>query len=78
MKINDRIHQLTEYAIRHGLIGEEDRIYAHNRLIEALGLSSYEDSTAPACEALEEILFGYPRICRKKRASSRRQGSVEP
>ncbi len=57
MKINDRIHQLTEYAIRHGLIGEEDRIYAHNRLIEALGLSSYEDSTAPACEALEEILL---------------------
>ena len=57
MKINDRIHQLTEYAVRHGLIGEEDRIYAHNRLIEALGLSSYEDSTAPACEALEEILL---------------------
>ena len=56
MKINDRIHQLTEYAIKHGLISEEDRIFTHNRLIEALGLSSYEETEVSACDTLENIL----------------------
>ena len=58
MNIQTRIHELTEYAIEHGLIDEQDRRYAHNKLIEALGLSSYEeaDTKASACRNLEEIL----------------------
>lgn len=58
MNIQTRIHELTEYAIEHGLIDEQDRRYAHNKLIEALGLSSYEeaDTKASACQNLEEIL----------------------
>ena len=58
MNIQTRIHELTEYAIEHGLIDEQDRRYAHNRLIETLGLSSYEeaDTKASACRNLEEIL----------------------
>ena len=56
MNINTRIAQLTEYAVKNGLIGEEDRIFAHNRLIEALGLSAYEEAKTAQDAPLEEIL----------------------
>ena len=55
-QIYKRIHQLTEYALKHGLILKEDVTYMHNTLISALGLDAYED-VADAEEAdIEEIL----------------------
>ena len=35
------ISQLIEYAVRHGWIVQEDRVWASNRLLEALGLESF-------------------------------------
>ena len=64
--ICERIAQLVEYAIRHGLITEADRIWATNRLLDAMGESEY---TAPenvvACE-LEEILSSLCDVASKK------------
>ncbi len=37
-----RISQLVEYAVRHGLIEEGDRVWASNRLLEALGLDGFD------------------------------------
>lgn len=58
MNISKRISQLTEYAVKNELIHEEDRIFAHNRLIEVLGLSAYEEDGADTLSPspLEEIL----------------------
>ena len=55
-QIFKRIHQLTEYALKNGLISEVDRIYAHNTLISALGLDAYEDVTDTEEADIEEIL----------------------
>ena len=64
--ICERIAQLVEYAVRHRLITEEDRIWATNRLLDAMGESEY---TAPenvvACE-LEEILSSLCDVASKK------------
>ena len=54
-QIYKRIHQLTEYALKHGLILKEDVTYMHNTLISALGLDAYED-VADAEEA-EAVLI---------------------
>ena len=55
--LETRISQLVEYAIRHGLIEEGDRVWASNRLLEALGLDGF-DGLKPVDElpALQEIL----------------------
>ena len=55
-QIIKRIHQLTEYALKNGLISEVDRIYMHNMLISALGLDVYEDVTVTEEADIEEIL----------------------
>ena len=64
--ICERIAQLVNYAVRHGLITEADRIWATNRLLDAMGESEY---TAPenvvACE-LEEILSSLCDIAAEK------------
>ena len=36
-----RISQLVEYAVRHGWITEEDRIWASNRILEVMGQSGF-------------------------------------
>ncbi|MBR4554498.1 MAG: UDP-glucose--hexose-1-phosphate uridylyltransferase [Ruminococcus sp.] len=55
--IFDSIKKLVSYGLETGLIGEEDRVWAVNRLLEALGLEEYEE---PAEEYtgidLEEVL----------------------
>ncbi len=41
--INVEIKRLVDYGISKGLIFERDRIYGTNKLLEVLGLDSYED-----------------------------------
>lgn len=55
--IHTRITQLVSYAIKNALIGEEDRAWAVNLLLDKLGLSDYEP-TECADAPLEEILSG--------------------
>ncbi|WP_124101186.1 UDP-glucose--hexose-1-phosphate uridylyltransferase [Ruminococcus sp. Marseille-P6503] len=55
--IYDSIKKLAAYGLETGLIGKEDRIFAINRILEALGLDEYKE---PAQEysgvVLEEVL----------------------
>lgn len=53
--IFERIAQLIDYAEEKGLIESCDRIWAQNRLIDALGLDGYEDVRHEKAE-LEDIL----------------------
>ena len=55
-QILKRIRQLVDYATENGLLEPEDRIYANNTLIAALGLSAYEDIPCSEAAPLEEIL----------------------
>ena len=51
------IKELVGYAIAHSMIDQSDRTYATNCLLNALGLSDYNDEGAePTARALEEIL----------------------
>lgn len=43
--ICNSIKKLVTYGLETGLIGEEDRVYCINRLLEALSLDSYEEPT---------------------------------
>ena len=40
--IDNSIEKLVNYAMRAGLIEEEDRVWAENALLAALGLESFE------------------------------------
>ena len=52
------LKSLVEYALRKGLIREEDRLLAVNRLLEILGADSYEEPDDAPLEDLETILKG--------------------
>ena len=54
--IVERINQLVDYAITHGLITNDDRIWAVNRIIEKLQISSFEPIEYSECDDLEVIL----------------------
>ncbi len=59
--ITKNIASLVNYAIASGLIEEEDKIYATNRLLELFGIEEYEESeiqpiSSPAEFPLEETL----------------------
>ena len=59
--ITKNIASLVNYAISSGLIEEEDKIYATNRLLELFGIEEYEESeiqpiSSPAEFPLEETL----------------------
>ncbi len=56
VSVTTRIRQLVDYALRHRLIGEEDRIYVTNSLLSALGLAEYDEPTVAEDAPLEEIL----------------------
>ena len=43
--INTAVSQLVEYAVRKEWIHEEDRVWASNRIIEALGMNGFEGLT---------------------------------
>lgn len=55
MNISERIKQLTDYAVKSGLIEEADRTYITNSLMIVLDIDEYEDNNAESAE-LEEIL----------------------
>ena len=50
------IAALADYGIRMGMIEESDRTWAINRLLEALGLTEYEECGTAEDMPLEEIL----------------------
>lgn len=53
------IKELVEYGIQKKLMGEEDRIYVTNLLLDHLGLDEYQEPEAVDADAqLEEILKG--------------------
>ena len=54
--VNEYIAALADYAVAKGLIEEADRPWAVNRLLEAMGLSSYEAPETVPQASLEEIL----------------------
>ena len=55
--INTYITELVNYAIRSGLITEDDRVYSVNRLLADLGLVEYvEPQEELAVRPLEDIL----------------------
>ena len=56
MSIFEAVTALVEYAIKEKLIEKEDKIYSINRVIEALGLDSYEEEPPKKDYELEEIL----------------------
>lgn len=43
MDVFEAITALADYAVRTGLIEENDRVYSVNSLLEALHLDSYEE-----------------------------------
>ncbi len=54
--INSYIAALAEYGLKTGLIKEEDRIYAINSILAAMGLDEYEEPGEIPQAELEEIL----------------------
>lgn len=58
--INEAITRLIDYAENAGLIENEDRIYAANRIIEVLGLDEFEETVytgeKPLCDILAELV----------------------
>lgn len=65
MNVNSLVKRLVNYAVRYGLVTEEDRIFMTNALIDELGLSEFEDTDVPEPEAdklpedeLDEVLGG--------------------
>ena len=54
--VNGYIAALADYAVAKGLIEEADRSWAVNRLLETMGLSSYEAPETVPQASLEEIL----------------------
>ncbi len=56
MEVNQAIMDLVDYALRTGLIEPEDRIWAVNRLLDALRLSDWMEPAAAQERPLEEIL----------------------
>ena len=56
--VDTYIAALVRYALKKGLIREEDRTWAVNQLIAALGLDSYEEPDEVPAGELEDILAG--------------------
>ena len=54
--VNEYIAALADYAVAKGLIEQADRPWAVNRLLETMGLSSYEEPETVPQASLEEIL----------------------
>ena len=50
------IDLLVDYALKTGLIGENERIYTRNRILDVLREDSYEQEQSPGEKSLPEIL----------------------
>ncbi|MCI7345763.1 MAG: UDP-glucose--hexose-1-phosphate uridylyltransferase, partial [Eubacterium sp.] len=64
--LNKRIAQLINYAVKNGLITAEDRIWATNRLLEAMVEDEYSEPTEVEDCELEEILSSLCDIASEK------------
>lgn len=57
MKVYDSINKLVSYGLSCGLIGESDKIFATNRILEILKLDEYVAPEIDSeCESLEQTL----------------------
>lgn len=56
MQINESIAALVQYAEREHLIEKEDKIYATNRILEALHMDAYEETDVKGTPELKDIL----------------------
>ena len=56
MNVDQAVVSLAEYAVRKGLLGEEDRIWAVNRLLEVLQLDAVDADAVPENTPLEDLL----------------------
>ncbi len=56
--INTLLAQLVNYGVHHGLIGEEERTWAANCLLEQLRMDRWEPPEGPSDAPLEDILGG--------------------
>ena len=56
MNINKAVKSLVLYAEKEGLIEKEDEIFSINRILEALGLDSFEDCGVYDNKDLEALL----------------------
>lgn len=56
MTVDQAVVSLAEYAVRKGLLGEDDRIWAINRLLEVLHLDSVDADAVPEKAPLEDLL----------------------
>lgn len=56
MNINEAISGLVNYAVQKGLISSDDRVWAINRLLPALGLDGYDEPEVQGEHSLEELL----------------------
>ena len=54
--LNHDITALVNYGVGHGLIEEADRVWAINRILEALNVDEYEPCEVTENKTLEEIL----------------------
>ena len=55
--INETVSKLVQYGVSTGLVAKEDKIYVTNQILEALGLSEFEELEVDAKEIdLESIL----------------------
>ena len=54
--LDSYISALCRYAERTGLLQPEDLVFAHNALLEALQLDSFDEAAAPAEASLADIL----------------------
>lgn len=57
MNMNERINQLISYALKNGMITEEERDYSVNLLLDLFGLDSFEKVNVPE-ESVYTILDG--------------------
>ena len=56
MSGNEAVAALAEYGIRTGLMSEEDRIYAENRILNVMKMDEYQRPASIPEAALPEIL----------------------
>ena len=56
MTLFQAINALCDYAVKTGLIENDDRVYCINRVIDILSLDSFEDEKCDGEHSLEEIL----------------------
>ena len=63
MTISELVKSLVLYAEKEGLVLKEDSVWATNRILEVLSLSSFDKDASAKEMELEEILKGILDYC---------------